>query len=360
MTVLGISDAPAIRGLAFRGYRGEDDLPAMLLVYNAAHEADGLEEVTTLDDLRRNYATLVNCDPARDILMAEVDGELVAYSRVFWLDLVEGGRSYENFGFVHPAWRRRGIGGAMHRHNERRLREIAAGHEGVEPKWFGSEGIESDPGNTALMRNDGYEAARYFYDMVAPSLDGITAPPLPEGIETRPVTRDQYRFIWDAMAEAFRDHWGEAEWAEEDWQRFSTDPENQDPASGASAGTPTRWPASSPRPCRSRRTSASGVRGSTSRPSRCGVRGGVAAWLARSSRRRSSRLARPATPLRRSASTPTARPAQPTCIGPSVSSRRRRSSPGASRCSGGSGPCHRKCPHGRTYRPCATTLSRTS
>jgi mycothiol synthase len=229
MTVLGISDAPAIRGLAFRGYRGEDDLPAMLLVYNAAHEADGLEEVTTLDDLRRNYATLVNCDPARDILMAEVDGELVAYSRVFWLDLVEGGRSYENFGFVHPAWRRRGIGGAMHRHNERRLREIAAGHEGVEPKWFGSEGIESDPGNTALMRNDGYEAARYFYDMVAPSLDGITAPALPEGIETRPVTRDQYRFIWDAMAEAFRDHWGEAEWVDEDWERFSSDPDNEDP-----------------------------------------------------------------------------------------------------------------------------------
>jgi mycothiol synthase len=229
MTVLGLPDAPAIPGLAFRGYRGDDDLPAMLRVYNGAHEADGLEEVTTLDDLRRNYATLVNCDPARDILIAEVDGELVAYSRVFWLDLVEGGRSYENFGFVHPGWRRRGIGGAMHRHNERRLREIAAGHEGIEPKWFGSEGIESDPGNTALLRTDGYEAARYFYDMVAPSLDGIVEPPMPAGIETRPVTREQYRVIWDAMAEAFRDHWGEAEWVEEDWQRFSTNPENQDP-----------------------------------------------------------------------------------------------------------------------------------
>ena len=229
MTLLGLPDAPDIPGLSFRGYRGEDDLPAMLLVYNAAHDADGLEEVTTLDDLRRNYATLVNCDPARDILIAEVDGELVAYSRVFWLDLVEGGRSYENFGFVHPALRRRGIGGAMHRHNERLLHEIAAAHEGVEPKWFGSEGIEADPGNTALLRNDGYEAARYFYDMVAPSLDGITAPAMPEGVETRPVTRDQYRVIWDAMAEAFRDHWGEAEWVEEDWQRFATDPENQDP-----------------------------------------------------------------------------------------------------------------------------------
>jgi mycothiol synthase len=229
MTVLALPDAPAIPGLAFRGYRGDVDLRAMLRVYTAAHEADGLEEVTTLDDMQRNYATLVNCDPARDILLAEVDGALVAYSRVFWTELVEGGRSYENFGFVDPAWRRRGIGGAMHRHNERRLREIAATHEGVEPKWFGSEGVESDPGNTALMRNDGYEPARYFYDMVASSLDGIDAPPMPEGIETRPVTRAQYRVIWDAMAEAFRDHWGEAEWVDEDWERFSSDPDNEDP-----------------------------------------------------------------------------------------------------------------------------------
>ena len=201
----------------------------MLRVYTAAHEADGLEEVTTLEDLQRNYATLVNCDPARDILLAEVDGELVAYSRVFWTELVEGGRSYENFGFVDPAWRRRGIGGAMHRHNERLLRSIAAGHEGAEPKFFGSEGVESDPGNTALMRNDGYEAARYFYDMVAPSLEDIGAPPLPAGIEARPVSREQYRVIWDAMAEAFRDHWGEAEWVEADWERFSADPDNDDP-----------------------------------------------------------------------------------------------------------------------------------
>jgi mycothiol synthase len=229
MTAFALRDAPAVPGLVFRGYCGEEDQPAMLDVFAAAHEADGVEEVTTLDDLKRNYATLVNCDPSRDILLAEVDRELVAYARVFWNDLVDGGRTYENFGFVHPAWRRRGIGGAMHRHNERRLREIAAGHAGVAPKWFGSEGVESDPGNTALMRGDGYEPARYFYDMVAPTLDGIEEPPMPTGLETRPVTRDQYRVIWDAMSESFRDHWGETEWVEEDWERFSSDPDNDDP-----------------------------------------------------------------------------------------------------------------------------------
>jgi mycothiol synthase len=123
----------AVPGLVVRGFRGEDDFPAMLRVYTAAHEADGVEEVTTLDDLRRNYANLVNCDPARDIFVAEVTGEVVAYARVFWQELVDGGRSYENFGFVHPAWRRRGIGGALHRLNEDRLREIAAEHPEVDP-----------------------------------------------------------------------------------------------------------------------------------------------------------------------------------------------------------------------------------
>lgn len=201
----------------------------MLSAYTAAHEADGNEEVTSLEQMTLNYSTLVNCDPARDVVLAEVDGQVVAYARVFWNDLVEGGRSYENFGFVHPAWRRRGIGTALHRLNEARLREIAAEHVDVAPKWLGSEGIDADRGNAALLAGDGYAPVRYFYDMVAPTLEGIVEPPMPEGIEQRPVTRAQYRTIWLASAEAFRDHWGMAEWTEEDWTRFDADPDNADP-----------------------------------------------------------------------------------------------------------------------------------
>jgi mycothiol synthase len=222
-------DAPPVSGLRFRHFRGEDDLPGMLRVYGAAHEANGVEEVTTLDQLRLNYANLVNCVPDRDITMAEVDGELVAYARVFWQELVDGGRSYEAFGFVHPEWRRRGIGGALLRHNESLLRETAAGHEDVSPKWFSSEGPDRDAGNGALMRREGYQAVRYFHEMVAATLEPIEVPPMPDGLELRPVRRDQYRALWDAQAEAFRDHWGEAEWTESEWRRFEADPDNADP-----------------------------------------------------------------------------------------------------------------------------------
>ena len=230
MIEIPVPGAPPIPGLHFRTYRGEEDLPAMLQVYSAVHEQDGLEDVATLDQFRLNYSTLVNCDPTRDLVIAEVDGEAVAYARVFWTELVEGGRSYENFGFVHPTWRRRGIGGALHRQNELRLCEIAAEHGEISPKWFSSEGIDSDPGTHALLTGDGYAPARYFYDMVAPSLHGIVEPPMPEGLEVRPVTRDQYRAIWEASAEAFRDHWGEQEWTEADWSRFEANPDHADPS----------------------------------------------------------------------------------------------------------------------------------
>jgi GNAT superfamily N-acetyltransferase len=223
-------EAPPIPGIAFRRYRGEADHPEMLRVYSAAHEADGLEEVNTLEQFTLSYATLVNCDPDRDILLAEVDGELVAYSRVFWQDLVEGGRQYECFGFIHPAWRRKGIGAAMLVHNEARIRGVAAGHPEVTPKWIGSESVEADPGNTALLTGAGFEPARWYYDMVAPSLDAVEATPIPADLELRPVNRAEYRRIWDAEAEAFRDHWGEAEWTETDWQRFDANPEHEDPS----------------------------------------------------------------------------------------------------------------------------------
>jgi len=57
---------------------------------------------------------LVNSDPFKDILIAEVGGQMAGYSRVQWRDdQTNQVRVYTCFGYIRPEWRRQGIGRAM-------------------------------------------------------------------------------------------------------------------------------------------------------------------------------------------------------------------------------------------------------
>ena len=220
-----IRGAPAIDGLRFRTFRGAEDIPAMHAVHRASNLADETEDVITLEAMTSDYANLTNCDPSRDVVLIEVGGELVGYSRRYWTLLNEGGRAYESFAFLHPAWRRRRIGTALLPYNEEGLRAIAAEHPDDGPKWLTSGAVETQAGTHALLRNAGYEPIRYGYDMVRPTLDEIPDVPMPEGLEVRPAERGQYRAIWEANNEAFRDHWGEHDESEASYQRFLDWPE---------------------------------------------------------------------------------------------------------------------------------------
>ncbi|NIV28614.1 MAG: GNAT family N-acetyltransferase, partial [Anaerolineae bacterium] len=109
---------------------------AMLAVIVASKEADGIERTASLERIAHNYRHLQNCDPYRDMLFAEVDGKVVGYSRVWWNQTSDGKRLYSGFVYLEPEWRHKGIRRAMLRHNERRLREIAAGHPQDGERWF--------------------------------------------------------------------------------------------------------------------------------------------------------------------------------------------------------------------------------
>jgi ribosomal protein S18 acetylase RimI-like enzyme len=56
--------------------------------------------------------------------------------------------------------------------------------------------------------------------MVRPTVTGLPTHPLPDGLQVRPVTEDQLRTIWEADAEAFRDHWGYVAPTEENYGEF--------------------------------------------------------------------------------------------------------------------------------------------
>ncbi len=215
-----IDDAPAVPGLRFRHFRGESDYPDMAAVIEASAGADGIERVDTVEDIAFNYAHLTNSDPYRDMIFVEIDGRVVGYARGWWQNEVGGPLTYGSVGFLIPAWRRKGIGRAMLRWMEARLREVAAEHPPERPKQFETFSAMNIDGAIALFESEGYAPIRYTHTMVRPSLDDIPDFPMPDGLEVRPALPEHYRAIYDADVEAFRDHWGFSEPAPEDYQAF--------------------------------------------------------------------------------------------------------------------------------------------
>jgi mycothiol synthase len=199
-------------------------------IANAANEADGIEERSSEAGLgnwllsrRDNYT------PADDLVVVTVDGQVAGYGWVDWVQTTDGKREYRTRGVVDPPWRRQGVGSAILAHNEARLLEIAAGHPDDLPRVFGAFAPERRVGAVALITGAGYQPVRYFFDMVRPTLDEIDLPPLPEGMELRPVSDDEgYRRLFAADTEAFMDHWGGFDASEATFQQWLRDP-NFDP-----------------------------------------------------------------------------------------------------------------------------------
>ena len=78
-----VNDMPNIEGLTFRGFRGDVDYPAMVTMLDKSDILDQIEQVNSVEDIQRSYSHLTNCDPYQDMLFAEMDGEPIAYCRVF-------------------------------------------------------------------------------------------------------------------------------------------------------------------------------------------------------------------------------------------------------------------------------------
>lgn len=131
--VLATTGLPPVPGLRFRGFAGATDFAGMAAANLAARIGAGVEEMITADQIANDYANLTNSDLGRDLVVIELDGEIVGYVRVEWLDQNDGSRSYDRICILKPDLRGRGIGDAMLQWAESRIREIAAGHDTDRP-----------------------------------------------------------------------------------------------------------------------------------------------------------------------------------------------------------------------------------
>jgi mycothiol synthase len=214
---------PDVEGLRFRRFAGDADYVGMVAANMAARKAAGVEEAVSVEGMANQYAHLTNSDRDRDLVIVEIGGRIVGYVRVEWLDQTDGGRSYDMICILKPEAHGRGIGRAMLRWAEDRIRSIAADHE-FGPRWFGAESWDADDRGRRLLTSSGYGPVRTFFDMVRPTLDDLPPAELPEGFTVRPIGPADLRAVWEAEGKAFRDHWGGVDESAEALQRFVNEP----------------------------------------------------------------------------------------------------------------------------------------
>jgi mycothiol synthase len=223
-----VPDRPDVPGLIFRRFRGAADYPGMVAANQATRDEAGIEEVVTVEGIANQYDHLVNCDHDLDILIVERHGTIIGYARVEWRDLTDGTRAFTAICLLHPTQRRQGIGRAMLGWCEERLTAKASTipDRGAVPGTMQAFTFGAEAGAVALLEQSGWTRNGQGYEMVRPTMDDIPDLPMPAGLAVRPIQMElaSRRAVWDAMADAFRDHRMEPEPTEEDWQRFRADP----------------------------------------------------------------------------------------------------------------------------------------
>jgi len=207
---LELDGAPPIPGLHARFFVDASDYARMAELFSAANLADGVPWMPTTQTVELEMGGDDGADPVDDIVLVEVDGRVVAASGVA-RKVRDDVPTYELWGSVDPAFRRRGIGTALMRWALAHARVRASREDPLTPVDVRAFSEESETGYRALLAAHGLEPVRHFFLMLRTGLGDIPDAPLPEGIEIRPVTEDQWRRIFDAENEAFRDHWGHRE-----------------------------------------------------------------------------------------------------------------------------------------------------
>lgn len=216
MTVEEVStDKVLPAGLTLRAWAGTPDTARlaelMAGVSNAANRADGIDQLVVPAELANWLSSPgEHFDPADDVVLAESESTLIGYGWVEWVDTTDGLRAYQVSGYVHPDRQRRGIGRAILDWEEARAISHATASPTDKPLVLASWSPERRVAKQALLTGAGYEVVRWFFDMRRPTLDDIEVPPMPEGLEVRPIGHDRasLRRLFDADAEAFQDHWG--------------------------------------------------------------------------------------------------------------------------------------------------------
>ena len=186
------------------------------LIYDVC-EADGDTAVAvTPEELKLEWQTPGFNIETDGVVVTTADGQIVGYE--------EFANEYEHSklrtdGYVHPAFKGRGIATSMLRVIEARAqRDIPLA--GPDIRVYLQSTLDShDSDGRTMHENEGYRPIRYHWRMEIKLEAPPAAPVFPAGIELRPFVREEHaRAVLQAQNEAFRDHWGSHDVPFEQWE----------------------------------------------------------------------------------------------------------------------------------------------
>lgn len=216
---------PNLEGFAFRKFVGDPSFHDMLTILKQLEDQDWYPyKGSTFTELKFEYEHRTNFDIHRDLVFAFQGDKPVAYGRLNW-GIVEPSKNRIFFCGVNvvPELTESPLFQTFFDWLHQRAADIEMTLQPAPATSISQGGLEQEKFRLALLEANGYKIERYFNNM-GRDLADIPTVPLPDGFEVRPVTPDQYRRIFDASNEGFRDHWNFTEPEEGDYDRWLNEP----------------------------------------------------------------------------------------------------------------------------------------
>ena len=205
---------PLPAGFTVRAPRADDPpaICALMAAFDIAY--NGFADAYEPADIREEWERL---DLAADAWVIEgPDGRMTGYGTL----TDKGSGRLQADGYVHPGYWGRGIGTALVRLMDARAAALVGRAPEGARVVAGNAVLANDAAAQAILEAEGYVLVRTHWRM-AITLDAPPpAPGWPVGIAVRAFVpgRDE-RAVFDAVEEAFSDHWGHTPRAFEEWIR---------------------------------------------------------------------------------------------------------------------------------------------
>lgn len=200
-----------------------DDVDALVELNAALAEADHPEWSETHEEVDEELRhSWVHLDV--DAVIAESDGQVVAYGLQILPPEPETVVRSIAFGGVRPSHRSRGIGRELLAWHRTRARQQFAASDLELPGWHMLYVEEANESGLRLAQHAGMPLVRYFTKMIRDLGDDIPNLSLDPALKLATPTVDDIDRLLIARNETFRDHWGSQPASAEGWGSFTGQP----------------------------------------------------------------------------------------------------------------------------------------